>query len=136
MKKILLSFVFFLLSVSPILARSGCCSSHGGVCGCGCCDGTDLSAKCAPYYPSCGQASGSDNPSGLSDKQEQEILDRLNSPEGDDLIKKFLESRDTPTPPHNSNNVIDKNDENSDPLLSLLIVGGLGYGGYKLLKKK
>ena len=34
-------------------ARSGCCSHHGGVCGCGCCDGTGLSAKCAPYYPEC-----------------------------------------------------------------------------------
>ncbi len=34
-------------------ARSGCCSHHGGVCGCGCCDGTPLSATCAPYYPQC-----------------------------------------------------------------------------------
>jgi len=34
-------------------ARSGCCSHHGGVCGCGCCDGSDLSATCAPYYPEC-----------------------------------------------------------------------------------
>lgn len=34
-------------------ARSGCCSHHGGVCGCGCCDGSSLSAKCAPYYPWC-----------------------------------------------------------------------------------
>ena len=34
-------------------SRSGCCSRHGGVCGCECCDGSSLSAKCAPYYPSC-----------------------------------------------------------------------------------
>lgn len=34
-------------------ARSGCCSYHGGVCGCGCCDGTPLSSTCAPYYPQC-----------------------------------------------------------------------------------
>ena len=34
-------------------ARRGCCSWHGGVCGCRCCDGTPLSSKCAPYYPSC-----------------------------------------------------------------------------------
>ncbi len=34
-------------------ARSGCCSWHGGVCGCSCCDGTPLSATCAPYYPGC-----------------------------------------------------------------------------------
>ena len=56
MKKILvylLFFVLFILSIDNIEARSGCCSSHGGVCGCRCCDGTSLSAKCAPYYPSC-----------------------------------------------------------------------------------
>lgn len=41
---------FFVLDVE---ARSGCCSHHGGVCGCRCCDGTSLSATCAPYYPSC-----------------------------------------------------------------------------------
>lgn len=46
-----LFFSFFL--VNSVEARSGCCSHHGGVCGCGCCDGTPLSATCAPYYPSC-----------------------------------------------------------------------------------
>jgi hypothetical protein len=45
-----------LLIASPVLARSGCCSHHGGVCGCGCCDGTGLSNTCAPYYPECNQA--------------------------------------------------------------------------------
>lgn len=58
---ILLSF--FLLPIDDIEARSGCCSWHGGVCtykcpdgvnvGYMCCDGTSLSAKCAPYYSSC-----------------------------------------------------------------------------------
>jgi hypothetical protein len=38
-------------------ARSGCCSHHGGVCGCGCCDGSSLSVTCAPYYPSCNSES-------------------------------------------------------------------------------
>lgn len=43
-----------LLSFIPLAdARRGCCSHHGGVCGCVCCDGTALSAKCAPYYPDC-----------------------------------------------------------------------------------
>ena len=37
-------------------ARSGCCSHHGGVCGCGCCDGTPLSTTCAPYYPWCNES--------------------------------------------------------------------------------
>jgi hypothetical protein len=53
MKKIiLLSFIFLLLPLTTD-ARSGCCSHHDGVCGCGCCDGTSLSATCAPYYPEC-----------------------------------------------------------------------------------
>ncbi|MGD0576820.1 MAG: hypothetical protein ABSA74_01975 [Candidatus Staskawiczbacteria bacterium] len=56
-------FIIIILSVLifvPFLvnARSGCCSHHGGVCGCGCCDGTPLSATCAPYYPQCNSDSG------------------------------------------------------------------------------
>jgi len=53
MKKIFLfTLAFLLLSSQTVLARSGCCSHHGGVRfdGCGCNDGTPLSAKCAPYY--------------------------------------------------------------------------------------
>ena len=46
--------------VNDVNARQGCCSHHGGVCGCRCCDGTSLSAKCAPYYPSCSSNSNSD----------------------------------------------------------------------------
>ncbi len=42
-----------ILPLSNIQARQGCCSHHGGVCGCHCCDGTSLSATCAPYYPQC-----------------------------------------------------------------------------------
>lgn len=56
-KRLVVSFFFlffFLIFNSSVFARSGCCSHHGGVCGCGCCDGTSLSATCAPYYPSCG----------------------------------------------------------------------------------
>lgn len=47
---------FFIIIPLAGFARSGCCSHHGGVCGCGCCDGTDLSATCAPYYPQCNRA--------------------------------------------------------------------------------
>jgi hypothetical protein len=49
----ILLFIFFLSNSYPIFARSGCCSHHSGVCGCGCCDGTPLSSTCAPYYPEC-----------------------------------------------------------------------------------
>lgn len=55
--RVLSLIIFFQIGVGlfPLLvdARSGCCSHHGGVCGCGCCDGSSLSATCAPYYPSC-----------------------------------------------------------------------------------
>ena len=54
-KKILLVLLplVFLFVFNSVEARQGCCSHHGGVCGCGCCDGTPLSATCAPYYPQC-----------------------------------------------------------------------------------
>lgn len=54
LKKLLLGFLFIpLITVflhSPVYARSGCCSWHGGVCGHTCCDGSTLSAVCSPYY--------------------------------------------------------------------------------------
>jgi len=59
MKKLLtllliLTILFFILTpLITVEARQGCCSHHGGVCGCHCCDGTSLSATCAPYYPQC-----------------------------------------------------------------------------------
>ena len=57
MKKIiifsLVLIIFLFNSFSFVEARRGCCSYHGGVCGCGCCDGTPLSSTCLPYYPQC-----------------------------------------------------------------------------------
>ena len=47
--------------ISPLEARRGCCSHHGGVCGCSCCDGSFLSATCLPYYPSCNNLSSFGN---------------------------------------------------------------------------
>jgi LPXTG-motif cell wall-anchored protein len=57
---ILLVAIIFFASIASVFARSGCCSHHNGVCGCGCCDGTPLSDTCAPYYPECNNA-GSNN---------------------------------------------------------------------------
>lgn len=57
-KALLLNIAFVILFLtlnSPVFARSGCCSHHRGVCGCGCCDGTPLSSTCASYYPECNQ---------------------------------------------------------------------------------
>jgi len=65
MRRPLYFFVLLLLAL-PVLAQaqSGCCSSHGGVCGCACCDGTPLSERCRPHFPCTG---GSPSPpSGLS----------------------------------------------------------------------
>ena len=50
-EKVLISFILmFLIFPLNVFARSGCCSHHGGVCGCKssrvtCCDGS--------YSPSC-----------------------------------------------------------------------------------
>jgi len=44
----------YLFTINNVEARRGCCSWHGGVCGCRCCDGTPLSSTCLPYYPECG----------------------------------------------------------------------------------
>lgn len=53
--KIRYFFVLLLLVLAhSAQAQSGCCSSHGGVCGCACCDGTPLSDRCAPYFPCSG----------------------------------------------------------------------------------
>jgi len=60
MKKILFSILLVFamgMFVNDTLARSGCCSHHGGVCGCNnttgmirCCDGTDSpSCTCEGY---------------------------------------------------------------------------------------
>ena len=57
MRRGLLLTVFTIAAIfttpNIVEARSGCCSHHGGVCGCGCCDGSALSTTCAPYYPEC-----------------------------------------------------------------------------------
>ena len=49
----LVMLVVLILWAGLAEARQGRCSHHGGVCGCGFCDGSFLSEKCAPYYPHC-----------------------------------------------------------------------------------
>lgn len=56
---LIIVIVFCFVWTMDLEARSGCCSHHGGVCGCHCCDGTSLSATCAPYYPSCSSSNSS-----------------------------------------------------------------------------
>jgi hypothetical protein len=64
MRKLLL-FAVALSLASVAYGRSGCCSHHGGVCGCACCDGTPLSQTCLPYYPGCGGGIAPPSPSAL-----------------------------------------------------------------------
>ena len=65
MRKTIALIIFIAISmilVQAANARSGCCSYHGGVAGCGCADGTPLSSTCAPYYPQCYQQTPVYNP--------------------------------------------------------------------------
>src|SRR5213082_3180426 len=63
-----------LILLAPVVeARSGCCSHHGGVCGCGCCDGSSLSALCAPYYPQCSNTTSAGSSAGTSTSQPSEV---------------------------------------------------------------
>lgn len=63
MRKWHVLFLVVILGIyaNAAFAQRGCCSSHGGVCGCSCCDGTPLSEICRPYFPCLPKA-----PSGLN----------------------------------------------------------------------
>lgn len=70
-----LSLCSLTVSTSYIAeARSGCCSHHGGVCGCMCCDSTPLSVKCAPYYPKCTEYPNFKSSNLSSDVSEKEVV--------------------------------------------------------------
>lgn len=77
MKKSIILISILLIAtavfIAPLEARRGCCSHHSGVCGCSCCDGTPLSATCAPYYPECSKSikSNSQNTSDEFKKQKR-----------------------------------------------------------------
>jgi len=139
--------VFLLSFVASIFARSGCCSHHGGVCGCGCCDGTSLSSTCAPYYPQC---------SGGGSVQEQIYIAPTSTPYIPPPTFTPVPPTNTPTPTitptltptiqPTTNNVLSAETKNPTPTTStqsqtngnpvegfigFLIVGGLGYWIFK-----
>lgn len=65
MRKVLfLSFLLALGLAVSAQAQQGCCSHHGGVCNCACCDGSPLSNACRPFFP-CGGGSAPSAPSFL-----------------------------------------------------------------------
>ena len=49
-----LAIAFALQRQESAEAASGCCSRHGGVCDCACCDGSPLSDTCRRKMPRCG----------------------------------------------------------------------------------
>lgn len=97
MKKLftgLLALFLFVITYNFTDARSGCCSHHSGVCGCSCCDGSSLSATCAPYYPECSNKDESAGPSGGNSTYSlDEIYKRLGkktpSEEREEMNKKW-----------------------------------------------
>lgn len=110
----LLSFflLIFLAFPLPILARSGCCSHHEGVCGCRCCDGSALSAKCAPYYPSCNSA-----------------------PVVQKVYPTSIPTRSNKITYENNINQKSETNEGDGSTANGLLLAGVGYGAYKLIKK-
>jgi hypothetical protein len=137
--KILSIFFIFSLIFLPknIEARSGCCSHHGGVCGCRCCDGSSLSATCAPYYPSCGsvttvktvQPTSTPRPTSTPTKTPTKvptIIPTNNLTPTSDLTRVLVTN-------DNQNN--DSLDSSDGSIGGLVVLGLLGFGGYKLVKK-
>lgn len=148
--KTLFVFLFFSLIFLPknIEARSGCCSHHGGVCGCRCCDGSSLSATCAPYYPSCGstttiiktvQPTSTPRPT-LIPTRIPTIVPTLKPTTLPTSTPTEIVISKTPTIINIEPTVVvplkSTNSSSSDGSIGgLIVLGGLGFGGYKLVKK-
>ncbi len=156
---------FSLISCGEIEARSGCCSHHDGVCGCRCCDGSPLSAKCAPYYPSCNsrvvtQPTSTPRPITIPTKKPTITPTKINILTNTPVFKitntptKTLASTTTSIPtakiteieeisPTTVTQVLGEIDSNnppvpaktSDVLIGLGIFGVMGFGIYKIIKK-
>lgn len=124
MKKILLLlillFSFLFIPTQSINARSGCCSHHGGVCGCGCCDGSSLSSTCAPYYPNC---------------QKTKYIAPTIKPQPTITTVpevKAITTTNTPTPIQNQNG----SNSNSSSIIPIAIVGLIIFIIYKKINNR
>ncbi len=91
------SSLFLVLSTSVASARSGCCSHHGGVCGCGCCDGSSLSDTCAPYYPECNGGSAQE-PATIAEPEPAAATKQAYSPVSPPSVAFMPSSTLKPTP--------------------------------------
>jgi len=128
-KLILLLFIclsFFLLT-NTAEARSGCCSHHGGVCGCGCCDGTSLSTTCAPYYPSC-------NNTPVEAEKPLPLVEQKTDTLKTDFIEGQKTAKTAQQVPASSNNT--NQEDSSDGFWGVVIFFGIiGYIVYRIKKK-
>ncbi len=132
-KRIMLALILLLFIFLPwfsIQARSGCCSHHGGVCGCSCCDGTSLSAKCAPYYPQC---------SAVKSAQAQFEIPQSTSPQSTALqssaSKNITPITENQQADEDSENFITENpEEEKNNGFTWLLILGIGFGSYILYK--
>lgn len=158
--KILSVFLFFSLIFLPknTEARSGCCSHHGGVCGCRCCDGSSLSSTCAPYYPSCNttvktvvQPTSTPRPTAVPTKKPTSTPTKIPTPTNTPISiitntptpepTKIEEISPTSTPQPQilgETNTVKKPTEpakTSDVVLGFSILGLIAFGIYKLFVK-
>ena len=137
MKKVLLIFGIFVLFTTPVYARRGCCSHHGGVAGCNangrqvCNDGTlSPSCTCTPTYIY-----------GCTDRKATNYNSNANK---DDGSCTYPEPSPSPSEQHesvttinttqyNSNNEEDDEDNSVAGVVGTLLLAG---GGYYIYKKK
>lgn len=131
----IVAIVLFALTTSlNVEARSGCCSHHGGVCGCGCCDGTGLSATCAPYYPEC-----NDRPTPVPTPIKKQITVPTPTP----VQTQPAQTTETPNQPPTQQPITiptnlpkQKNSESDNSFGWLVGVVSVGVIGYFIGKKK
>jgi len=133
----LLLLTFLLLSLGlNTEARQGCCSHHGGVCGCRCCDGTSLSATCAPYYPQCNQPVQKDIPSIKTEVKTPELQEEIKPPKVEEQTPK----NNSPISPYdyqkNLTAEIPKESNDGFSWIWIIIIAFIGYIFYNILKKK
>jgi len=127
---LILLFLFLSIPFSSE-ARQGCCSHHGGVCGCRCCDGTPLSAKCAPYYPQCSA------PKPTQPTRPQPTIPQQTTPQP---VIPSTENQQTNRNPIDSSNLLaeipKENNGSGFGWLWIMGIGAAGYIFYRLIKRK
>jgi hypothetical protein len=140
-----LILLIIFLPVTIIYARQGCCSHHGGVCGCGCCDGTGLSSTCAPYYPECNRPIYIE-PTLIPTLRPTSILKPTSTPRSTSTptvvpileVTQSVESQST----QNSSTItpevegVSTSNSGVSNLITLITIGGLGYLLSKWFKKR